>query len=87
MVGIQTSSLLLQVQEAITKAKRNSRRRYCHEGRARLIKIMAKLVTSKINTINYLNSTKLNPLEANHSLAGQEIPGIVRNPKVHNHIQ
>jgi len=42
------------LQEEITKGKRNSWRRYCHESRAMLIKIMAKIVTSKINTIDYL---------------------------------
>jgi hypothetical protein len=42
------------VQEKITKGKRNSWRRYCHESRDTLIKIMAKMVTSKINTINYV---------------------------------
>ena len=44
----------MQVQDEITKRKRNSWRRYCHENRAILIKIMAKMVTSKINTIKYL---------------------------------
>jgi type I site-specific restriction endonuclease len=51
---IQTRSQLLQAQEKITKGRRNSWRRYCHESRAMLIKIMAKRVTSKINNINYL---------------------------------
>jgi len=46
----------LQLQEEITKGKRNSWRRYCHESRAILIKIMAKMVTSKINIIDYLMS-------------------------------
>jgi hypothetical protein len=44
------------LQEEITKGKRNSWRRYCHESRAILIKIMAKMVTSKINIIDYLMS-------------------------------
>jgi len=42
------------LQEEITKGKRNSCRKYCHESRAMLIKIMAKMVTLKINTIDYL---------------------------------
>jgi hypothetical protein len=50
---IQTRSQLLQAQEKIKKGRRNSWRRYCHESRAMLIRIMAKRVTSKIN-INYL---------------------------------
>jgi hypothetical protein len=36
------------------KEKENSWRRNCHESRVMLIKIMAKIVSSKINTTNYL---------------------------------